>query len=77
MFGTDHPFFRPHVTDEVLDRTTWPSAEENLAALQALDPGQQKAIAYGNGLAAFKIELPQSTSRSAGAQPSGWSCSGL
>jgi aminocarboxymuconate-semialdehyde decarboxylase len=59
MFGTDHPFFRPHVTDEMLDRTTWPSAEENLAALQALDARQQKAIAYANGLAAFKIELPQ------------------
>jgi predicted TIM-barrel fold metal-dependent hydrolase len=77
MFGTDHPFFRPHVADEVLDRTTWPSAEENLAALQALDPGQQKAIAYANGLAAFGVDLPQSTSRSAGAQPSGRSCSGL
>jgi hypothetical protein len=59
MFGTDHPFFRPHVEDAVLDRTTWPSAEENLAALQALDPGQQKAIAYGNGLAAFGLSLPQ------------------
>jgi predicted TIM-barrel fold metal-dependent hydrolase len=59
MLGTDHPFFRPHVADDVLDRTTWPSAEENLAALQALDPGQQKAIAHGNGLTAFEIELPQ------------------
>ena len=59
MFGTDHPFFRPHVADEVLDRTTWPSAEENLAALSALDGAQQKAIAHANGLAAFGIELPQ------------------
>ncbi len=59
MFGTDHPFFRPHVADEVLDKTTWPSPEENLAALSAMDEGVQKAIAYGNGLQAFGIALPK------------------
>jgi predicted TIM-barrel fold metal-dependent hydrolase len=59
MFGTDHPFFRPHVADDVLDRTTWPSAEENLAALSSVEPGQQQAIAYGNALEALKIALPQ------------------
>jgi aminocarboxymuconate-semialdehyde decarboxylase len=58
MFGTDHPFFRPHVADDVLDRTIWPSPEENLAALKTLDAGVQKAIAYENGLASFGITLP-------------------
>lgn len=58
MFGTDHPFFRPHVADDVLDKTTWPSPEENLAALAAMSPEVQKAIAYENGLKAFGIALP-------------------
>ncbi|WP_421998585.1 amidohydrolase family protein [Reyranella sp.] len=58
MFGTDHPFFRPHVGDAVLDRTTWPVPEENLQALASLSPARQKAIAYENGLAAFGIALP-------------------
>lgn len=61
MFGTDHPFFRPHVTDDTLDRTTWPSPEENLQALASLDTGRQEAIAYGNGLAALGIELPSNS----------------
>jgi predicted TIM-barrel fold metal-dependent hydrolase len=60
MFGTDHPFFRPHVDDDVLDRTTWPSPEENLAALSSLEAGRQKAIAFENGLAAFGVALPKS-----------------
>ncbi|HLM13193.1 MAG TPA: hypothetical protein VK362_12440, partial [Reyranella sp.] len=58
MFGTDHPFFRPHVADDVLDKTTWPAPEENLQALSSLGADQQKAIAYANGLAAFGISLP-------------------
>src|SRR5882757_7263999 len=58
MFGTDHPFFRPHVTDDVLDKTTWPSPEENLAALSALAADRRRAIAYENGLAAFGVTLP-------------------
>jgi predicted TIM-barrel fold metal-dependent hydrolase len=58
MFGTDHPFFRPHVTDDVLDTTIWPAPEENLQALSSLDGDRQRAIAYENGLAAFAISLP-------------------
>jgi aminocarboxymuconate-semialdehyde decarboxylase len=58
MFGTDHPFFRPHVTDDVLDRTTWPSPEENLQALSSLAADRRKAIAYENGLVAFGVALP-------------------
>jgi hypothetical protein len=46
------------VTDDVLDKTTWPAAEENVQALSSLDANRQKAIAYGNGLAAFGIALP-------------------
>ncbi len=37
MFGTDHPFFRPHVADDVLDKTIWPAPEENLQALSSLE----------------------------------------
>jgi aminocarboxymuconate-semialdehyde decarboxylase len=60
MFGTDHPFFRPHVADSVLDRTAWPVAEENIEAMASLTDAQQTAIAYGNGLKAFGIRgLPQ------------------
>lgn len=62
MFGTDHPFFRPHVSDSTLDVTTWPVPEENVAALKSLDTGGQKAIAYANGLEAFGIALPQRAS---------------
>ncbi|MBV8392988.1 MAG: amidohydrolase family protein, partial [Alphaproteobacteria bacterium] len=58
MFGTDHPFFRPHVSDDVLDKTVWPVAEENVEAMKSLSETQQKAIAYGNGLKAFGIDLP-------------------
>jgi len=50
--------FRPHVTDAVLDKTTWPSPEENLQALSSLDADRRKAIAYENGLVAFGIALP-------------------
>jgi predicted TIM-barrel fold metal-dependent hydrolase len=59
MFGTDHPFFRPHVKDSVLDATTWPVPEENVEALSSVDANVQKAIAYENGLQAFGIMLPQ------------------
>jgi len=59
MFGTDHPFFRPHVADAVLDATTWPVPEENIEALASVDADVQKAIAYENGLRAFGIKLPQ------------------
>ncbi len=58
MFGTDHPFFRPHVADAVLDTTTWAVPEENLAALCGFDDKTKKAISYENGLKAFGIELP-------------------
>jgi predicted TIM-barrel fold metal-dependent hydrolase len=58
MFGTDHPFFRPHVADAELDRTTWPVAEENVRALSSLGADKQTAIAYENGLKAFGISLP-------------------
>ena len=43
----------------MLDRTTWPVAEENVAALSSLDEATQKAISYENGLKAFGIALPQ------------------
>jgi hypothetical protein len=46
------------VTDDVLDKTTWPSPEENLQALSSLAADRQKAIAYESGLAAFGIALP-------------------
>ncbi len=59
MFGTDHPFFRPHVADSVLDATPWPVPEENVEALSSLDADAQQAIAYENGLKAFGIKLPQ------------------
>lgn len=59
MFGTDHPFFRPHVGDDVLDRAAWPVAEENLEALSSLDAPRQKSITFENGLRAFGVSLPQ------------------
>jgi hypothetical protein len=46
------------VTDDVLDKTTWPSPEENLQALSSLAVDRRKAIAYENGLVAFGIALP-------------------
>jgi predicted TIM-barrel fold metal-dependent hydrolase len=59
MFGTDHPFFRPHVADSVLDATAWPVPEENVEALASLEASVQKAISYENALGAFGIALPQ------------------
>lgn len=58
MFGTDHPFFRPHVADAALDTTTWAVPEENVAALSGSDEKTRKAISYENGLKAFGIKLP-------------------
>ena len=58
MFGTDHPFFRPHVADAALDSTTWAVPEENVAALSGFDEKTRNAISYENGLKAFGIELP-------------------
>ena len=58
MFGTDHPFFPPHVDNADLDRTTWHSPTAHRAALQALGPEAEIAIRCGNAIAALNIALP-------------------
>jgi predicted TIM-barrel fold metal-dependent hydrolase len=47
MFGSDHPFFPPHVAGD--DRSSWPAVTDNLAAVRALrDSDAQDAILRRN-----------------------------
>lgn len=58
MFGTDHPFFPPHVRNDELDSTEWHSAAEHRAVLAGFDADTQAAILSGNALSALRISLP-------------------
>ncbi len=58
MFGTDHPFFPPHVENAALDSTEWHSPVVHRAVLRALGPEAEAAILSGNAKAILGIELP-------------------
>jgi aminocarboxymuconate-semialdehyde decarboxylase len=59
MFGTDHPFFPPHVDNTALDTAKWHSPTAHRAALQALGPDTDAAIRLENAMAALNITIPE------------------
>jgi aminocarboxymuconate-semialdehyde decarboxylase len=58
MFGTDHPFFPPHVANAELDGTEWHSPKVHRAVLHELGPDAEAAILCDNAMAILGVELP-------------------
>jgi aminocarboxymuconate-semialdehyde decarboxylase len=58
MFGTDHPFFPPHVGNAELDSTAWHSPMAHRAVLRELGPETEAAILRGNAVAILDLTLP-------------------
>jgi predicted TIM-barrel fold metal-dependent hydrolase len=58
MFGTDHPFFPPHVANEDLDRTAWHSPTVHRAVLRALGGDAETAILRGNATTILRLDCP-------------------
>jgi aminocarboxymuconate-semialdehyde decarboxylase len=58
LFGTDHPFFPPHVGNADLDSTDWHSPTAHRAVLRALGPDTEAAILRGNAMATLGLALP-------------------
>jgi aminocarboxymuconate-semialdehyde decarboxylase len=58
MFGTDHPFFPPHVGNAELDSTEWHSPMAHRAVLGELGPEVEAAILRDNALSILGIALP-------------------
>ena len=58
MFGTDHPFFPPHVDNAELDRSVWHSPAAHRSVLRDLGPEAENAILSGNALTILNLELP-------------------
>ncbi len=56
MFGTDHPFFPPHVNNAELDKTEWHSPAVHRTVLADLGPHAEAAILSGN--ARFVLNIP-------------------
>ncbi len=60
MFGTDHPFFPPHVRNAELDSTAWLSPTVHRPILQALGAEVATAILRGNAAAILGLDVPAS-----------------
>jgi predicted TIM-barrel fold metal-dependent hydrolase len=58
MFGTDHPFFPPHVSNAELDSTEWHSPAVHRTVLAALGPDAEAAILSGNARSILNIPNP-------------------
>lgn len=58
MFGTDHPFFPPHVGNDELDATAWHSPMAHRAVLRELGPETEAAILRGNAMTILGLALP-------------------
>jgi predicted TIM-barrel fold metal-dependent hydrolase len=59
MFGTDHPFFPPHVENAALDSTEWHSPAAHRPVLAALGPDIATAILRGNARTIFALPMPE------------------
>jgi aminocarboxymuconate-semialdehyde decarboxylase len=57
MFGTDHPFFPPHVANAELDSTEWHSPATHRTVLRELGPEAETAILSGNAKAILNVTL--------------------
>ncbi len=55
MFGTDHPFFPPHVPNAALDTTDWHSPTTHRKVLQELGPKIATAILHANAATILSI----------------------
>ena len=55
MFGTDHPFFPPHVANAGLDATEWHSPAAHRPILDALGPDVAAAILSGNAISILRL----------------------
>jgi len=62
MFGTDHPFFPPHVADAELDSAAWHSPTVHRPILQELGSDVANAILRGNAVTTLGLELPGAAS---------------
>jgi predicted TIM-barrel fold metal-dependent hydrolase len=58
MFGTDHPFFPPHVSNAELDAVDWHSPIVHRAILGELGPDVEAAILTRNAMTIMGIDLP-------------------
>jgi predicted TIM-barrel fold metal-dependent hydrolase len=58
MFGTDHPFFPPHVANAELDSTEWHSPMAHRAVLRELGPEVEAAVLCDNAMSILGIEPP-------------------
>jgi aminocarboxymuconate-semialdehyde decarboxylase len=58
MFGTDHPFFPPHVANAELDAAAWHSPMVHRSVLASLGGGAEMAILSGNAQSILGIPLP-------------------
>ncbi|HEY0185413.1 MAG TPA: amidohydrolase family protein [Rhodopila sp.] len=58
MFGTDHPFFPPHVANADLETTEWHSPKVHRTVLSELGPQAEATILRGSAMAALNIALP-------------------
>jgi hypothetical protein len=58
MFGTDHPFFPPHVANADLDSTEWHSPAAHRTVLKQLGPETETAVLSGNAIATLGLSLP-------------------
>ena len=55
MFGTDHPFFPPHVGNAELDSTEWHSPSVHRTILHEFGPDLEAAILHRNATAILNI----------------------
>ncbi len=58
LFGTDHPFFPPHVANAELDSTDWHSPTLHRPILQTLGQDIAAGILRGNAINTLGLKLP-------------------
>lgn len=58
MFGSDHPFFPPHVSNDALDTTAWHSPVAHRAVIAALGTEVEAAILRDNAMKILDIVVP-------------------
>jgi predicted TIM-barrel fold metal-dependent hydrolase len=59
MFGTDHPFFPPHVANAELDTAEWHSPAAHRPVLHQLGAAAGRAILHGNAARLFGLPQPE------------------
>ncbi len=61
LFGTDHPFFRPDLSDEELDAGPWSSAVDNRAVVDDLPVHHAAAIYRDNAIGCLNLPIAPSS----------------